>query len=98
MPLLKRVIAVPGDTVLLAKKYIAVNGEILLGTTALELDSQGRKMPAVPRGEYILGPDEYLAIADNIVNSLDGRYMGPTKRADILSTVCPVWVEKRYDE
>lgn len=96
MPVLKQVVAVPGDTVHLTGSYVAINGEILLGTATLHLDSQGRWIPAVARGEYVLKADEYLLLADNIPNSWDGRYTGPAKRADIIATAKPIWTEERY--
>lgn len=98
MPLLKKVVALPGDRVEFNKHFIRVNGEVLLGTKRLEWDSQGRQMPVEIDGEVVLGSDEYVAIADNIENSLDARNMGTTKRKDIVDTWRPTWVEGRYDD
>ena len=97
-PILKKVVAMPGDRVDLTNAYVAVNGKVLLLTASLLLDSQGREIPRVKRGTYILKEDEYWLIADNIVNSLDSRYMGPAKRKDIVTTAEPVWVEAANNE
>lgn len=98
MPILKKVVGMPGDTIVLTREYVAVNGKILLGTASLFLDSQGREIPHMLRGTYVLGPAEFWLMADNIVNSWDSRYTGPAARENIKTTVRPVWVEAANNE
>lgn len=89
-PILKRVVAVAGDTVELGKHYVAVNGEVLLGTATLFLDSNGREIPHVARGIYQLSEGEVFLLADN-PTSWDNRYTGPTQVKNIIGTARPVF-------
>lgn len=87
--IVKRVIALPGDTVYCKKETIYVNDEaiyepyldndfvqnILATDTSLEFNSD---FDAVTLGE-----DEYWLMGDNRINSTDSRMFGPVKRNQI---------------
>lgn len=91
-PILKRIVAMAGDTVELGEQYVAVNGEVLLNTASLRLDSHGREIPRIARGSYRLEAGQLFLLADN-KTSWDNRYTGPASMKDIIATAQPVWTE-----
>jgi len=93
-PILKQVVAIAGDEVTIDNAYVAVNGMVLLRTASLKLDSQGRWIPAIPRGTFTLKAGEVFLLATNIPNSWDSRYTGPARRENIIATARPVWIEE----
>lgn len=76
--IIKRIIAMPGETIACENGIIYVNGkrqdeEYSTGTTKdFELVE--------------LGDDEYFVMGDNREDSLDSRYFGPFKKDDIKGT------------
>ena len=83
--LIKRVIAVPGDTVVLTRDSIIVNG-LLYPYPTQRTDDHGRRLYAYPRGIYP-GTPGYWVVSINSIDSLDSRYCGPISRSKIL---CPI--------
>ena len=81
-PVIKKIIAVPGDNVLLTYDYIRVNGRKLLFKTKLR-DRSGNSLHVYPRGHY-LQTDGYWLIGINSRNSWDSRYWGYVKKEQIL--------------
>jgi signal peptidase I len=95
--LLKRVVALPGDTVQVRDGHIEVNGKAVrveereglsyetLGTArhVLGLDDGG----GPDFGPETLPGDRYLVLGDNRGNSRDGRYFGLVTRDAILGRV-----------
>lgn len=81
--LIKRVAAVPGDTVDIQNGVFLVNGTPEPG--APETLSQGMPMPIT------LGEGEYFVLGDNRAKSKDSRYtaVGIVKKGDILGRVWP---------
>lgn len=76
--IIKRVIAMPGETIACENGIIYVNGkrqdeEYSMGTT--------KDFKLVE-----LGDDEYFVMGDNREDSLDSRYFGPFKKSDIKGT------------
>jgi signal peptidase I len=76
----KRVIGIPGDTVVGRGGRVLVNG-----TEADEIET-----PAFPRVR--LGPDEYFVLGDNRIFTQDSRDFGPVPRDAIFArTILVVW-------
>lgn len=93
-PLIKRVAAAGGDEICRDGARILINDVFV--ARALGADSAGRPMPEW-RGCFTLRPDEVFLLNDH-QKSLDGRYFGATKRADILGAARPVWTRKSQAE
>ncbi|OAI47777.1 hypothetical protein AYO45_05600 [Gammaproteobacteria bacterium SCGC AG-212-F23] len=81
-PIVKKIIAIPGDNVRLTDKYIQVNNTILSFPTVTK-DSVGRGLNSYPRGNY-LHVKGYWLIGTNSPNSWDSRYWGSVEREQIL--------------
>ena len=85
--LLKRVVAVEGDTVCFVDGRYRVNGAVI--STIAARDSQGRTLPLfrycgpVPRGTAF--------VATPAPSSLDSRYFGPVP-LDALTVARPLWI------
>jgi conjugative transfer signal peptidase TraF len=88
VPLMKRVLALPGQTVCRNHFTITVDG-IETGT-ARERDRGGRRLPAWSGCRVIEDGEVFLMNWDEPA-SLDGRYFGPVPRSAIVGEAQPVW-------
>lgn len=88
VPLLKRIAALPGDEICRDNERIFINKKA--AAEALLTDSFGRRMPEWS-GCLMLNSDEVFLLNAS-KRSLDGRYFGATKRADIIGIAVPIWV------
>jgi len=88
LPLIKRILALPGQTVCRAGFAIAVNG-IEMGF-ARERDRRGRTLPAWQGCRTISDDEVFLMNRDEPV-SLDGRYFGPIPVSSIVGRAEPLW-------
>lgn len=78
LPLLKRVVAVPGDFVRVVGNEYFVNAE----PTVDELRARGIH-PTRGSVRYDLGPDQFFVVGDNRAISLDSVQRGPVSRERI---------------
>jgi conjugative transfer signal peptidase TraF len=62
-PLLKRISAIPGDTVHLTDEQVCVNDTCLPNSRTLSVDSAGRPLVHYPRGSYRVPQGEYDCLA-----------------------------------
>lgn len=88
VPLVKRVVAVPGDTVCAAGRVITLNGRVL--ALRAPTDGRGRAMPWW-RGCRTLGDGDYFLLMADVAASFDGRYFGISRRADIIGKATLLW-------
>jgi conjugative transfer signal peptidase TraF len=88
IPMLKRVLALPGQTVCRDRLTITVDN-IALGD-ARERDSRGRPLP-VWQGCRTVADREVFLMNWQSADSLDGRYFGALPASAIIGTAKPLW-------
>jgi len=88
VPLLKQVIALPGQTVCRIRLAIMIDGVVM--ATARERDHRGRPLP-VWQGCQMIEEGEVFLMNWQSADSLDGRYFGPLPAASILGRAAPLW-------
>jgi conjugative transfer signal peptidase TraF len=91
VPLLKRVLALPGQTVCRTDRTITVDGTTL--GEALHRDHHGRVLP-VWTGCRIVAQCEVFLMNWQSTNSFDGRYFGPLAASTIVGRAVPLWTEE----
>lgn len=79
----KRVIAIPGDSVEIRNGSVFVNGKTLEEPYILE------DPPAIRMDETIIGPEEYFVLGDNRLQSNDSKNWGSVPLENIIGKV---WV------
>lgn len=88
VPLIKRVVAGPGDTVCASGFRISIDGRSV--ATRMRTDPQERPLPWWTGCERLSAGRFFLLNAPP--NSFDSRYFGPVGRSAILGTVTPLWL------
>ena len=91
VPLLKRVVGLPGQRVCRLRFTITVDG-IEMGE-ALERDSLGRDLP-VWQGCRVIGDSQLFLMNWEVRDSLDGRYFGLTPAASVIGRAVPLWTDE----
>ena len=87
-PVIKKVIAIPGDNVVLSQDDIEVNGKKYFYKT-LAKDSHERVLFTYPRGVYT-NTSDYWVIGTGSKQSWDSRYFGPILSESILYKIQPM--------
>lgn len=87
VPLVKRVVAEPGDSVCALGQEIFVNGRWVAERHAG--DGRGRPMPRWS-GCVTLRSGALFLLMDS-PDSFDGRYFGPTARGDVIGSAKALW-------
>ena len=73
--LLKRLVGRPGETVVLARDRLTIDGRPL---------DLGRPVIGSSPGRWVLGPDEFFVVSENLALGTDSRHTGPVQRSDLL--------------
>jgi signal peptidase I len=90
---LKRVIALPGETISLTSTGILVNGFLVNMPVAVSnVYCPPERLPGPPRVglvsyPYTVPPKQYFLVGDNWTNSLDSRYYGAVSMTNIIGRV-----------
>lgn len=79
----KPVAGLPGDTIVVGRAGVAVNGRPLRASRVSDRDRAGRTLPAA-WGRRVLGAGEYWLQSEFAPNSYDSRIFGAVRREDIL--------------
>ncbi len=93
-PLLKHVMALPGQTVCRKGDAITVDG--VAAGDAHERDHLGRPLPSWS-GCRTLRPGEVFLMNPAVPDSLDGRYFGPLPITSIVARAVPLWTDEDDD-
>jgi len=91
VPLMKRVLALPGHRVCREGAIIRVDG-VEMGR-AQALDHAGRPLP-VWQGCRRIGKAEVFVMNWQSDDSLDGRYFGPLPSAGVIGRAVPLWTDE----
>ena len=94
VPLLKRVLGLPGQRVCRSGATITVDN-VEMGA-ALERDRMGRDLP-VWQGCRIIRDGELFLMNWDIRDSLDGRYFGPVLASSVIGRALPLWTDEEGD-
>ena len=90
--LVKRVIALPGQTIYSSGNSIYVNGRLLAEPYLPHDDPLGPPIPGASRQHpYQVPPGEFYMLGDNRTISCDSRYWGPINGSSIIGKVVLVW-------
>ena len=89
VPLLKRILALPGQTVCRTDRTITIDG-IAMGE-ALDRDRRSRALP-VWQGCRVIPAGEVFLMNRQSKDSLDGRYFGCLPVTTIVGQAEPIWV------
>jgi conjugative transfer signal peptidase TraF len=88
VPMLKRVLALPGQTICRTGLSISVDG-IDVGR-AHDRDGRGRPLP-VWHGCQVIADGDVFVMNWQSLDSLDGRYFGPLPASAVIGKAVPVW-------
>ncbi len=88
-PIIKELIAAPGDNVTLTPQAILVNGQTYLAPIH-SVDLQGKPLASIPRGKYPHTQNFWLYGAGNPADSWDSRYWGGVSEKDIIKQAAPI--------
>ena len=91
VPLLKRIVARPGQTVCRTGSVITVDGAAM-GLT-LARDRMGRPLP-VWQGCTRIAAGQVFLMNRRVPDSFDGRYFGPLSTAAIIGRAVPLWTDE----
>jgi len=94
VPLLKRVVGLPGQQVCRIGRAITVDG-VEMGE-ALARDRIGRDLP-VWQGCRIIRDGEIFLMNWEVRDSLDGRYFGPIPANSVIGQALPLWTDEEGD-
>jgi conjugative transfer signal peptidase TraF len=92
VPLIKRILALPGQSVCRNGLLITVDGKAV--GTALAYDARGHALP-VWQGCRRIARDEIFLMNVDAAASLDGRYFGPIPSSSIVGRALPLWTFAR---
>lgn len=95
-PLIKPVVAWPGDLVSVSANGIRVNGRPLPNSAPIERDSKGQQLRPFAHGEYRVGPNELWVVSSFSTRSFDSRYFGPIPLRSVHSWLRPLLVEHTH--
>ncbi|WP_114211556.1 conjugative transfer signal peptidase TraF [Acidisarcina polymorpha] len=95
-PLIKPVIAWPGDLVTTSDAGVSVNGALIPKTAPITRDSQGQLLRPYPQGSYRVVPGELWAVSNFSPRSFDSRYFGPIPIRSVRQWLSPLLVERHY--
>lgn len=95
VPLIKRVLALPGTEVCREGATIIAYGHVY--GVARDRDRRGRELPRW-QGCRVIAEGEVFLMNRDAPDSLDGRYFGPVPASAITAQLTPLWTDEGGDE
>lgn len=92
--LMKKVVAIYGDTVSVTAEGVFVNQKLLPFSKPKLNDGLNRTLPQWRTVNYKLKEDEIMTMTSQSDWSFDGRYYGPVHIGQIKGMITPVWVKQ----
>lgn len=90
-PTFKKVVGIAGDTVDVRPYYVAINGMPLPHSATFLTDGNGRLLPSIARGRFILSADNVWLYGQASSRSWDSRYYGAVDKSHIVAVVKPIF-------
>lgn len=90
-PVIKKIIAISGDTVTISKNGVFVNG-VQFSNQLSFYDSKGRILKPAFLGNYVLKSNEVFLASNYSTKSFDSRYFGIVNKKNILHKMKPIFV------
>jgi conjugative transfer signal peptidase TraF len=94
VPLMKRVAALPGQSICRSGRTVFVDGAAM--AEARDRDRLGRSLPAW-QGCRLLAEGEIFLLNRRVPDSFDGRYFGPLPASSVVGRVVPLWTDEGGD-
>jgi conjugative transfer signal peptidase TraF len=91
VPMLKRILAMPGQTV--CRTGFTITVDTLEIGQALKRDSRNRTLPAW-QGCRVISEDEIFVMNWQSAGSLDSRYFGPLPVSTVIGRAVPIWTDE----
>ena len=91
LPVGKPVLALPGDTVVVATTGLLLNGVPVPNSEPLSRDTKGRPLPRPQPGQYVVDADELWLVSGYSPFSFDSRYFGPVNADQVRAHVRVLW-------
>jgi len=88
VPMLKRVLALPGQTV--CREHLTITVDAIAMGIARERDGRGRPLP-VWQGCRVIASGQVFLMNWQSADSLDGRYFGVLSMSAIIGKAVPFW-------
>lgn len=93
----KRIVAGPGDRVSFSGRRVAVNGKCIDASRHAPPDAKANALADSPKGEAVLGRDEFFVLGDNVDHSQDSRCFGPVRRGEILGRPLYIYLSPDFE-
>ncbi len=87
----KPVVAIAGDAVTVTPGGILVNGIAVPNSRALASDRQGRWLPHLPAGTYVVQPGTVWIVSSYSRFSFDSRYFGAIETREVRASLRQLW-------
>lgn len=89
IPLIKRVAAIPGDTVELERSGVRIDGTLWPDSKPLRRDAERHALRAFPFGIYNVTAGQLWVMSQH-PRGIDSRYFGPVPVSSVISRLTPV--------